>query len=69
MKANIIKAGTFFKYCGVRCHKKDIKNFWSFACPCGVTDTFPLNGLPTKTTPHSCGDPKHFAVEVRENDD
>jgi len=39
-------------------------NVWQFTCPCGVTDCYPLNGLPEVTTPQSCGNPKHFSVKV-----
>ena len=36
--------------------------FWSFTCPCGVIDTYPLNGFPEEDTLHSCGNPEHWTV-------
>ena len=36
---------------------------WQFTCPCGVTDVFPINGLPEVDTPQSCGVPNHWTVK------
>lgn len=42
-----------------------IGNFFRVTCPCGVHAFFPLNAVPTETTPHPCGDPGHFSVSVK----
>lgn len=42
-----------------------IEKFWELTCPCGVTDVYPLNGLPEVDTPHSCGNPKHWALKYK----
>ena len=39
------------------------ETFWMFTCPCDVTDSFPMNGLPEVDTPQSCGNPDHWAVK------
>lgn len=46
--------------------KEAKENFWQLTCPCGKMDTFPLNKLPEVNTPHSCGNPKHWAVRYSE---
>lgn len=46
--------------------EKGIQEFFQFTCPCGVVATFPLNEVPTKDTPHPCGNPKHWAVKIYE---
>ena len=45
----------------------DIKpKFYSITCPCGVTDSYPLNGLPEVDTPQSCGKPNHWFIMYKE---
>jgi len=41
--------------------RSGIENFFKVKCPCGVEDTFPLNGIPEVDTPQSCGKPNHWA--------
>jgi hypothetical protein len=40
-----------------------VRAFYTCTCPCGVTDKFAWNALPTEDTQQSCGNPKHFAVK------
>lgn len=42
--------------------QKSRDQFWRSTCPCGKTDTYPLNGLPEVDTLHSCGNPNHWVV-------
>lgn len=42
-----------------------IGRVWELTCPCGVTDVFPLNGLPEVDTRHSCGNPKHWTLKYK----
>lgn len=41
-------------------------NIWEITCPCGVTASYPLNGLPEVDTPHPCGQPNHWTVRFVE---
>ena len=44
--------------------KGDMRNdFWRITCPCGVTVTYPLNGLPEVDTKHPCDNPDHWTVK------
>lgn len=52
------------EFAGLRFIGKDaVDKFLRIQCPCGVVDTFSLNGIPTIDTPHSCGHPKHWAIK------
>lgn len=52
------------EFTGLRLIGKDaVDKFLRIHCPCGVVDTFPLNGVPTVNTPQSCGNPKHWSIK------
>lgn len=40
--------------------------FFSVTCPCGITDTYPLNEFPEVDTSQSCGRPNHWFVKYME---
>ena len=40
--------------------------FWKLTCSCGVTVTYPLDGLPTVDTPHPCNNPNHWTVRYED---
>lgn len=38
--------------------------FCEVECPCGVKVGFKINEIPTKDTPHPCGNPDHWTVKI-----
>lgn len=43
-----------------------LDTFYKVTCPCGVTDTRPVNLFPTEDTPHKCGKPNHWFVKYKD---
>jgi NAD(P)H-dependent FMN reductase len=43
------------------------QEFFKVTCPCGVTDTYPLNEFPEVDTHQSCGRPNHWFVKYMES--
>jgi hypothetical protein len=41
-------------------------NFFNVTCPCGITDSYALNGFPETDTLQSCGKPNHWFVKYQE---
>ena len=55
-----------YTYVGIQFSVDSLDRAWLIICPCGVEAYYPINGLPTKDTPHPCGNPKHWTIKFAE---
>lgn len=57
----MVKTECFY---GIQCDVDSLGRYgWYIKCPCDCTVFYPLNGLPTKDTPHPCGNPNHWTIK------
>lgn len=60
---SFIKVGDF---CGIEFYgKQSVEEFYKIICPCGITVTYPLNGIPEVDTLHPCGNPNHWSIKYK----
>jgi hypothetical protein len=58
---------TFSDWAGIRLmDQRGVDSFFAITCPCGVETKFPINGLPSVSTKHPCGNPDHWTIQYPE---
>ena len=70
LNAKVFTVGEILNYFGVLVDGSvdNLDEFWKFECPCGVVVRYGINKIPLATTPHPCGNPKHFSVKIKPTD-